>query len=88
MIEETQARAPGFGSSAVKLTGALNAQDGHELLVSVMGTQGIGWHGDAFDGNEIEATREWLRQKALTIAGGTKEIQLNIIAKRVLGLPD
>ena len=35
-----------------------------------------------------EAQRNWLRQKALTIAGGTQEIQLNIIAKRVLGLPD
>ncbi|MFM8353577.1 MAG: acyl-CoA dehydrogenase family protein, partial [Gammaproteobacteria bacterium] len=38
--------------------------------------------------DELEAQRNWLRQKALTIAGGTQEIQLNIIAKRVLGLPD
>ena len=88
VIEEMQARAPGFASSAVKLTGALNAQDGHELILSAMGTQGVGWEGEAFAPEEIEATREWLRQKALTIAGGTKEIQLNIIAKRVLGLPD
>ena len=79
VIEETQARAPGFASSAVKLTGALNAQAGHELLIEAMGVRGIGWS---------EPTRNWLRQKALTIAGGTKEIQLNIIAKRVLGLPD
>ena len=88
VIEEMQARAPGFASSAVKLTGALNAQDGHELILSAMGTQGVGWEGEAFAPEEVEATREWLRQKALTIAGGTKEIQLNIIAKRVLGLPD
>ncbi len=51
-------------------------------------TRGIGWEGDAFAAEETEATREWLRQKALTIAGGTQEIQLNIIVKRVLGLPD
>ncbi len=88
VIEEMRARAPGFASSAVKLTGALHAQEGHELLLAAMGTQGIGWQGDAFVAAEVEATREWLRQKALTIAGGTKEIQLNIIAKRVLGLPD
>ena len=88
VIEETQARAPGFASSAVKLTGALNAQDGHELVVSAMGLQGVGWDGQGFAADELEATREWLRQKALTIAGGTQEIQLNIIAKRVLGLPD
>ncbi|MYF50870.1 MAG: acyl-CoA dehydrogenase, partial [Gammaproteobacteria bacterium] len=78
----------GFASSAVKLTGALNAQDGNELVLSAMGLQGVGWEGEGFAAEELEATREWLRQKALTIAGGTKEIQLNIIAKRVLGLPD
>ena len=88
VIEETQARAPGFASSAVKLSGALHHQDGHELLLEAMGTQGVGWEGESFESREINATREWLRQKALTIAGGTKEVQLNIIAKRVLGLPD
>ena len=88
VLEETQARAPGFASSVVKLTGALHAQEGHELTLSAMGTQGVGWEGEAFDREEIEAARNWLRQKALTIAGGTKEVQMNIIAKRVLGLPD
>jgi alkylation response protein AidB-like acyl-CoA dehydrogenase len=53
-----------------------------------MGSLGIGWAGNEFSDQEIEHTRSWLRQKSLTIAGGTKEVQLNIIAKRVLGLPD
>ena len=89
VIEETTARAPGFASSAVKLTGALNVQDGHEIRLAAMAGAGLGWQpGEGFSAAEIEASREWLRQKALTIAGGTKEIQLNIIAKRVLGLPD
>ena len=88
VIEETQARAPGFGSSAVKLSNALITQRGNEILMHAMGTQGVGWSGATFDDSEIEATRDWLRQKALTIAGGTKEVQMNIIAKRVLGLPD
>jgi len=88
VIEETEARAPGFGSSAVKLSNALITQRGDEIKVQAMGTQGIGWIGEAFSDDEIEGTREWLRQKSLTIAGGTKEVQLNIIAKRVLGLPD
>ena len=87
-IEELQARAPGFASSAVKLTNALNVQAGHELALAALGTQGLGWEGAGFADAELEATREWLGQKALTIAGGTKEVQLNIIAKRVLGLPD
>jgi len=88
VIEELSARAPGFASSAVKLTGALHTQEGDELLLAAMGSRGIGWAGDGFDDEELEATRSWLRQKSLTIAGGTKEVQLNIIAKRVLGLPD
>ena len=87
-IEELKARAPGFASSAVKLTGALNQQEADELLVAALGTRGVGWEGDGYAADEIEATRAWLRQKALTIAGGTKEVQLNIVAKRVLGLPD
>ena len=53
-----------------------------------MGVQGAGWSGEAFAEDEIAATRDWLKQKSLTIAGGTKEVQMNIIAKRVLGLPD
>ena len=87
-IEETRARAPGFTSSAVKLSNALIEQERDEMIVQVMGSLGIGWSGKAFSDQEIDATRTWLKQKSLTIAGGTKEVQLNIIAKRVLGLPD
>jgi alkylation response protein AidB-like acyl-CoA dehydrogenase len=88
VIEELKARAPGYASSAVKLTGALHAQEGDELLLAAMGTQGIVWDSPGLERGDTEALRTWLRQKSLTIAGGTKEVQLNIIAKRVLGLPD
>lgn len=88
VIEELKARAPGYASSAVKLTGALHAQEGDEILLAAMGTQGLVWDGPGIDRSETDALRTWLRQKSLTIAGGTKEVQLNIIAKRVLGLPD
>ncbi len=88
VIQETAASAPGFASSAVKLSNALITQEGDEILVAAMGTQGAGWVGEAFADDEIDATRNWLKQKSLTIAGGTKEVQMNIIAKRVLGLPD
>ena len=52
------------------------------------GAQGFGWEGDSFSEAERGATRAWLHSRAITIYGGTNEIQLNIIAKRVLGLPD
>jgi len=53
-----------------------------------MGTQSLGWSGAGFDDFERTTTRAWLRSKANSIEGGTSEVQLNIIAKRVLGLPD
>jgi acyl-CoA dehydrogenase len=34
-----------------------------------------------------KAAREWLRTKANSIEGGTSEVQLNIVAKRILNLP-
>ena len=88
VMEELHARAPGFGSSVVKLAGALLQKERHELHLSALGHQGLGWEGQAFSDADLAATKTWLRQKSLTIAGGTAEVQLNIIAKRVLGLPD
>ena len=41
-----------------------------------------------FSPYELDTTRSWLRSKANSIEGGTTEVQLNVIAKRVLGLPD
>ena len=61
----------------------------YELLLSMMGTQAVGWgRDDSFAAYELETTRGWLRSKANSIEGGTSEVQLNIVAKRVLGLPD
>jgi alkylation response protein AidB-like acyl-CoA dehydrogenase len=59
-----------------------------EIQMSVMGAQGLGWSGDSFSPTELLETRGWLRSKGNSIEGGTSEVQLNVIAKRVLGLPD
>ena len=53
-----------------------------------MGFQGLGWEGLDFTSEEISATRKMLLSKGFLIAGGSSEVQLNVIAKRVLGLPD
>ncbi len=53
-----------------------------------MGTHGVGMDRDTFTADEVATTRSWLSTKARSIAGGSNEVQQNIIAKRVLGLPD
>ncbi len=79
---------PGAESSILKYYGTELNQRRHELVQSILGPSALGWEGEGFDPRELKATREWLRSRANTIEGGTSEIQLNIIAKRVLGLPD
>jgi acyl-CoA dehydrogenase len=71
-----------------KLYGTEQNKDRFDLMLSIMGSQMLGWGGDTFTGRELGTTREWLRSKANSIEGGSSEVQLNIIAKRILGLPD
>jgi alkylation response protein AidB-like acyl-CoA dehydrogenase len=59
-----------------------------ELTLEIMGGQGLGWEGEAFTSEELETVRSWLAGKAMSIYGGSAEIQNNIISKRILGLPD
>jgi acyl-CoA dehydrogenase len=79
---------PGPESSILKIYGTELNQRRHELMLALRGPQCLGWEGDGFDERELTQTRDWLRSRGNTIEGGTSEIQLNIIAKHVLGLPD
>ena len=79
---------PGPESSLFKVYATELNQRRYELLVRLAGPQGLGWEGPGFEADELERTRDWLRSRANTIEGGTSEVQRNIIAKRVLGLPD
>ncbi|HEY6458764.1 MAG TPA: acyl-CoA dehydrogenase family protein [Polyangiaceae bacterium] len=86
----TMQRAAGGGppSSALKLCGTEISKRRYQMLVEVTGYKGLGAGGDDFTRAEVHRTRGWLRSRASSIEGGTSEIQLNIVAKRVLGLPD
>ena len=64
------------------------SQEGAELAIEIMGHRGLGWDGDPFEAHELEAVRHWLSGKAISIYGGSYEIQNNIIAKNILGLPE
>ena len=86
--ENASGKTPGEATSIFKLVGSTLSRDGAELKAKLLGTQGIGWEGDAFTAEELEHTKNWLSNRAVTIYGGTNEVQMNIISKRVLGLPD
>jgi|TARA_B110000438_G_scaffold294024_1_gene334753 alkylation response protein AidB-like acyl-CoA dehydrogenase len=74
-------------ASMFKLYGTEHNKKRHELMVAAMGTDGIAWDGDEFDQEDKDLTRAWLRTKGNSLEGGTSEVQLNVISKRVLGLP-
>lgn len=76
----------GAASSIFKYYGTELNKRRNELLLSVHGSTALGWEGEFCDDGRI--SRSWLRSKGNSIEGGTSEVQLNIIAKRVLGLPE
>ncbi len=74
-------------ASMFKLYGTEHNKKRHELMVAASGVDGVAWDGDEFDQDDKNLTRAWLRTKGNSIEGGTSEVQLNVISKRVLNLP-
>ena len=86
--EETKVGAPSPAAAMGKYYGTEHNKLRYELLLEAMGSKALGWEGEGFSPEELAITRDWLRTKANSIEGGTSEVQLNVISKRVLGLPD
>ena len=87
-LEAKSNQGPSAATSTFKNVGARISQDRAELGIEIMGLAGLGWEGDGFSEDEITQTRNWLRGKAVSIYGGSSEIQNNVIAKRILGMLD
>ena len=97
LVQQTTRRAasearsnqgPSAATSIMKNASMKVGQDRLELMLEVMGSQGLGWEGEGFQTDELTAVRNWLSSKAFSIFGGSAEIQNNIISKRILGLPE
>ncbi|MBX9608062.1 MAG: acyl-CoA dehydrogenase family protein [Gammaproteobacteria bacterium] len=86
--ESEAGTANGGLSSMFKLYGTEQNKRKFELALKCVGSRALGWEGEGFDDDELMLCRTWLRSKGNSIEGGTSEVQLNVIAKRVLGLPD
>jgi acyl-CoA dehydrogenase len=72
----------GNASAMLKYYGTELNKRRYELLMSAGGSEALEW-----DGAHGSLAPEWLRTKANSIEGGTSEVMLDIIAKRVLELP-
>lgn len=86
--ESKASKGPSAAVSIIKYAAAKMNQERYELMVEAMGLQGLGWEGEGFARDELAVTRGWLRSKGNSIEGGTSEVNLNVVAKRVLGLLD
>ena len=81
-------RAPGAESSVLKIRGSEIQQQILELAMDVMGENALEW----FNQDAVPPLEQWVPSafnyaRATTIYGGSNEIQKNIIAKYLLGLP-
>ena len=86
--EAKSGSADGNLASMFKYYGTEQNKRKYELMLELMGSNAVAWEGEMFEARELSTTRNWLRSKANSIEGGTSEVQLNVIAKRVLALPD
>ena len=85
-IDELKAgRAHPAGPSMMKYYGTELNKSRHELIMAAGGSDALEW--DSERSGTGAAPRAWLRTKANSIEGGTSEVQLNIVAKRILELP-
>ncbi|MFF3242282.1 acyl-CoA dehydrogenase [Streptomyces sp. NPDC002870] len=73
---------PGAGASVRKLVQTVHQQKAAELALELLGPEGA-----LCEGAGARAVHGFLMSRCLTIAGGTTQVQLNVVAERILGLP-
>ncbi|RHW22360.1 acyl-CoA dehydrogenase family protein [Pseudomonas jilinensis] len=85
VLDEAKAgQGVGAASAMLKYYGTELNKRRQELNIALHGSQAMVWEGEA--SNEGAMPRTWLRSKGNSIEGGTSEIQLNVIARNILGL--
>ncbi|MEO6341006.1 MAG: acyl-CoA dehydrogenase family protein [Caulobacteraceae bacterium] len=72
-------------ASALKYYGSELNKRRHEIAMSAGGADNLEWESQR--SNDGYAARSWLRTKGNSIEGGTSEVMLGIVAKRILNLP-
>jgi alkylation response protein AidB-like acyl-CoA dehydrogenase len=86
--ESADGATPGPATSIFKIVSTELQQEYSNLLTRLHGSRGFGADESTFSTDELAMTRQFFFSRAASIYSGSNEIQRNIIAKRVLGLPD
>ncbi|MFD0021594.1 acyl-CoA dehydrogenase [Streptomyces sp. NPDC058382] len=81
-LQQVSGLEPGAGASVRKLVQTVHQQKLAELAVELLGPAGA-----VAEGPGERAVHGFLMSRCLTIAGGTTQVQLNVVAERILGLP-
>ncbi|WP_326744254.1 acyl-CoA dehydrogenase [Streptomyces sp. NBC_00121] len=81
-MQQVSGLEPGAGASVRKLVQTSHQQKVAELALELLGPAGVTDEGPA-----ARALHGFLMSRCLTIAGGTTQVQLNVVAERILGLP-
>lgn len=72
-------------SNLMKYIGTELNKKRHELVMAAGGSDALEWESERSNGGK--KARDWLRTKANSIEGGTSEVMLNVVAKRILEMP-
>lgn len=88
LFEERRAGIQSSVATIMKYAGTELEKRRSELNMAIMGSRGMSFEGDNFSDLEKLTTLSWAMSKTTTIAGGSSEVQLNIVSKRILGLPE
>ncbi|MFI7104349.1 acyl-CoA dehydrogenase [Streptomyces sp. NPDC050161] len=81
-LQQVAGQEPGAGASIRKLVQTAHQQKTAELALELLGPDGA-----VREGAGDRALHGFLMSRCLTIAGGTTQVQLNVVAERLLGLP-
>ncbi|MGW3166323.1 acyl-CoA dehydrogenase [Streptomyces sp. NPDC001142] len=81
-LRQVSGLEPGAGASVRKLVQTTHQQKVAELALELLGPAGA-----TAEGAAERAVHGFLMSRCLTIAGGTTQVQLNVVAERILGLP-
>jgi alkylation response protein AidB-like acyl-CoA dehydrogenase len=87
MSDQLHGRINPHMSAAMKLFTTELGQRFSETGIDLLGPYGSLWEGSPRTPDRGRWAYQFLYDRSLTIAGGTSEVQRNIVAQRVLGLP-